>query len=231
MIPKENPGKLDFEKFYEEVDPWRVNQNIVTEIIVMKLKKYFANQNFQKGLDLGCGEAAITSRLDFANEWTGVDISENAINRAQAKYPSIKFQVMDINDLSKLQNKFNIILCLETLYYLSPAQQKQFLQKMKGLGDSETRYCISLVVSGPSKYRDHVSYEEAINNLSPFFLIEKAIPISVKDLPLGRKTRWIFKIEKFVPLILFRKRLYVKHLKTIDLKSAHQVMFMLRNLQ
>jgi SAM-dependent methyltransferase len=231
MIPRENARKIDFEKFYEEIDPWRIKQNIVTEIVIATIKKFYFDRNFQKGLDLGCGEGAVTSRLDFVSEWTGIDISENAINRAKAMYPYINFQAMDINEIQRIQSKFDIILCLETIYYLSAEKQRDFLQKLNDLGNKETNYCISLVVSGPSKYRNHPTYDEAVNALSEFFTIREAFPISVEDLPLSGLNKLFLKFEKLFPLTSFRKKLYIKHLATLDLHSAHQVLFILRSLQ
>jgi hypothetical protein len=229
MIPRENPQKDDFERFYEEIDPWKINGNIITEITVSRLRHLFSQRKFQTGIDLGCGEGIITSRLDFVKDWTAYDISENAINRAKEKYPAINFAVMDINWISYLtKSTFDFLLCLETIYYLSPDQRLRFLRNLKLLGTESAYYCIGLVVSGPSQYRDYPTFDEAYDFLSEFFIIERVLPISVKDLHFPKIMQYIFKLEKLIPLTSLRKSLYIKYLKETDLRSAHQALFILR---
>ena len=231
MLPDKNPSKEDFENFYDKTDPWGLNGNIWTEITIETLNKYFCSRKFENGIDLGCGEGFITSKLDFVTKWTGVDISENAINRGISNHPEVDFLVLDMNDLSELEgNIYDFILCLDAIYYLSKKQRKFFIESTLRLGHRDTVYCFSSVVSGPSEHREYPSFREACIFLSDYFTIQKMTPVSVKDLPLSRINQLILRFEKWFPLKKFRKSLCAKHLSRIRLESAHQVLFILRSI-
>ena len=229
MLPRENLHKDDFDKFYEKIDPWGINENLVIEILISSLNHQFKNQIFQKGLDLGCGEGTVTSQLHFVKDWTGLDISEVAITRAKAKNPEIKFLVMDINDLSQMNSsRYDFILCLETIYYLSSEQRLKFLKSVKNLGTDSAQYCFSLVVSGPSKFREYPTFDEAYKLLSEFFVIEQVLPISVKDLKVPRIVQYFLKVENLLQQTSLRKFFYIKCLKATNIQSVHQALFILR---
>ncbi len=231
MLPRENPSKDDFNIFYEEIDPWKIKGNIVTEIMVSRLRRLFRNQTFLNGIDLGCGEGTVTSQLDFVNKWTGLDISKIAIDRAKEKHPKIQFVVMDINDISKNDiGPFDFILCLETIYYLSLEQQINFLKNLIPLGTPLAVYCISLVVSGPSQYREYPTLDAAFDLLGKFFIIEQVLPMSIKDLKVPKIMKCFLKVEKWAPFRPIRKGLYIKNLEEFDRRSIHQAIFILRAL-
>lgn len=71
-------------------------------------------------LDIGCalgGLASVLSEHLTRFEYTGVDISENMIERAKQKYPSHRFYAIKEADLSVLADeRFDLVVCLGVLH-------------------------------------------------------------------------------------------------------------------
>lgn len=75
--------------------------------------------NFNSVLDVGCGKGAFTHLLKKKNNQVlGIDLSETAIAKAKGKYPDINFQALKAEDISSLNQKFDLVLVMEILSYL-----------------------------------------------------------------------------------------------------------------
>jgi len=82
--------------------------------------------NKSKVLEIGCGNGAITeyiSDITGANI-TGVDISslsiETAIDRTKEKKDRLKFEAINISDLSFKENTFDSIIAIDSLFFINP---------------------------------------------------------------------------------------------------------------
>jgi protein-L-isoaspartate O-methyltransferase len=87
-------------------------------------------------LDLGCGLGGITKYLakKTGAQIIGIDISEKSIQYANTnnkEITNLKFEAMDINDLSYPKNNFDVILALDVLYWLDDLES--VIQKIKDI--------------------------------------------------------------------------------------------------
>ncbi len=77
-----------------------------------------------KILDLGCGTGELISELmqKFSNaEVTGIDFSEKMLEISNKRNPSAKHIKMDTAELSKLEGKYDLVVCTHSLpYYKEP---------------------------------------------------------------------------------------------------------------
>ncbi len=72
-------------------------------------------------LDVGCGEGFIANDLKLRIpeiNYTGVDISEEAISKAKAKNPECTFMALQAEQLPFEDNSFDTTICIETLEHL-----------------------------------------------------------------------------------------------------------------
>jgi SAM-dependent methyltransferase len=135
---------FDAEAFYKISDPWHVQSqspnNKRRESVIRSLDDLFAYRDI---LELGCGEGHLTQILARTSRYiTGVDISETAIRRARERnIPNTTFIVGSMTD-PKLYRKFDVVVLIEALYYLSPEDQSMVLSAIKRTG-------ATLVISAP----------------------------------------------------------------------------------
>lgn len=97
-------------------------------------------QRFVNILDLGCGTGVLTKELSHLSKTvTAIDFSERAIDIALRKCQAsnIKFQCNDIRNLA-LQERYDLIVCSEVLYYLNSQELVQFLKKIRNSQEDGT---------------------------------------------------------------------------------------------
>ena len=70
-------------------------------------------------LDIGCGEGQIAFALrGTCPQYTGVDVSEEAVTRARQNVPEGAFKVADARTLDLARETFDVAMCLEVLEHL-----------------------------------------------------------------------------------------------------------------
>jgi len=112
---KKNLFIRDFEDLYKNIkDPWNQNQNFENEESVIILKalvaKILKNKKKIKLLDIGAGKGSLKRILGKGIDYIGTDIHKQ-------RYKNIMYD--DISKFNKkFQNKFDIIVCLKTIYYV-----------------------------------------------------------------------------------------------------------------
>lgn len=89
------------------------------------------NRRFRRALDLGCGLGMLAQQLaPYVDELLGLDIAQAAIDRARERaslLPNLRFEQGDLLDLpSGLNHRFDLVLLVDTLYYLSPLEDELF---------------------------------------------------------------------------------------------------------
>ncbi|MBU0893938.1 MAG: class I SAM-dependent methyltransferase [Nanoarchaeota archaeon] len=98
-----------------------------------------------KVLDVVCGEgfyAIYLTKQGF--EVTGIDISENAINLAKQNAEKagvkIKFIATNVEDLNKINEKFNFILEWAILHHISHERRKKYVKEINKLLNKNGKY-------------------------------------------------------------------------------------------
>lgn len=188
--------RYKFNQMYTKANPWKFDntiKDISRSATLIDLIKY---GHFTKGLDIGCGEGVFTSRVsEYVDSIDAFDISENAIKRAQAKYGNdkIKFYTQDVREFTP-NNKYDLIVCLEMLYYLEKIEQKNVLDKISKSLDCSGVFIMSVVVSGKSKYGEYFTFENITNLLNEYFRIVHAFPLIPKSILVSK----LFKILSFI---------------------------------
>jgi len=140
----------DFEKFYLQEDPWGVNKKQIRNYVFKKIfKKYFFKN--MKLVEIGCGEGNFSVIInEISKNNLGVDISLSAINRAKKlNLSNYKFEQSNLIDID--YSKFNMIICIEVLYYLSDEEIKKFFEKIKGT----KRLIFSAPIIGSNIHREY----------------------------------------------------------------------------
>ncbi|MGV6809608.1 MAG: class I SAM-dependent methyltransferase [bacterium] len=122
---------------------WAVYQAIIEynymyhrEIIeqLNEIIQYHPNTSDLQVLDLGCGDAALFAQTHCGEQivdYTGVDLSVNALDFAQEKLQSQPFAVHLIKDdflqaIQKDEKLYDLIVVGYTLHHLSPANKQDF---------------------------------------------------------------------------------------------------------
>ena len=106
----------DFKKLYEKIDdPWNQTKNLENDeqflFFLSGLFNYFNKRKELSILDIGAGSGILSKYLKKKLRYLGTDVHNK-------KYKKVIFD--DVNQLNKsFINKFNVILCLKTIYYVS----------------------------------------------------------------------------------------------------------------
>jgi 2-polyprenyl-3-methyl-5-hydroxy-6-metoxy-1,4-benzoquinol methylase len=66
-------------------------------------------------LEVGCANGWLAAQLTQFGQVTGVDIADEAIERARAKIPTVEFFAGDFTTMDDLKNQFDIVIALETI--------------------------------------------------------------------------------------------------------------------
>ena len=180
MIKKRsNVSKENWDFFYKESNPWRLDGSLRDLIRIKIINNYFKNKTFKNGVDLACGESYLLDKLNFIKSKKGIDISNNAIQRAKEKYPNIKFYVGNPFLDFSLDQKFEFVSCFEALYYPSTEKErKQALKNILKFGSNEAIFAFSVVTVGINKHRDYFTKENFLKLLSEDFIVLDVITIT-----------------------------------------------------
>ena len=92
-----------FEEMYQKFDdPWHQSEDGMFNNLSRKVVCHFINQyQIKTSVEFGCGLGNTTSFIQKETniETMGVDISETSIRKAKGKYPSISFEVNNIENI------------------------------------------------------------------------------------------------------------------------------------
>ncbi len=86
--------------------------------------------------DVGCATGDFTfmlsRRLPELRQLLGVDFVTAAVERARGRYPGLQFVSEPINAFgARYKHQFDLVICLEVLYYLDPNQRASALASLK----------------------------------------------------------------------------------------------------
>ena len=103
-------------------------------------------------LDLGCGNAGVASMF---REYTGVDVSSVAINRAEIAYPESTFYEANLTALPAevFDEPFDLVLCCDVMEHLPTQDVNPALKSMAAIDAQKFAFGISC---RDSDYKDHL---------------------------------------------------------------------------
>lgn len=95
-------------------------------------------------LDIGCGNGGLARLLDRESgiEYTGIDISETALDAARAIAPNAHFIAADVEQSQPDIGEFNVLVFNEVLYYMNP---DSVFQRYRLYATDDTRVFISVL--------------------------------------------------------------------------------------
>jgi len=110
--------------------------------------------------EIACGPGNITKYLltkrpDF--KIFGIDFASNMIDLARINNPTAQFEIMDSRKISKIDKKFNAVMCGFCLPYLSKEEAIQLIDDVYKLLESEGVFYLSTMEDDYSKS----GYQEA----------------------------------------------------------------------
>ncbi len=135
MLVRKEKSKV-YGKFCEMLYGKNISQfNMMNMEQLNKLLELLEINKHQKVLDLGCATGTITEYIsDITQAQTvGIDFAETAIKWAQErtkpKQDRLKFITMDMDELDFPMNSFDIILAIDTVYFVENINKT--IQKLK----------------------------------------------------------------------------------------------------
>lgn len=182
--------KKTFDKWFEKENPWGKRNTCNDKIYKLKVSKYLDYHHYKKVLDLGCGEGDFTQLIaEKVESVKAVDISTTAINRAKSKFAKENIEYICSGVLEFVQqekNRYDLIFCLEMLYYLKPNEQEKLLYYLSKILENNGVLYLGLVVSGGNQYGKYFNYEGACSLVNKYFKIlnvTTAVPKKFNEIP------------------------------------------------
>ena len=154
---------------------FRGSQKFRHDLYIKVLKRLLSKGKKIQVLDIGCALGDLTGKvwkLNQINEIYGIDISKNAMIRASRKYPEFEFIVGSLPILPFRGNSFDLILCLEVLYYLPFKKRIRSLENIRKTLKPESYLLFSGVLDGGIRY---FAEDQILGLISRFFQIETIV--------------------------------------------------------
>lgn len=122
----------EFDKMYRQSTeiPWhqdKTSSQVFVDLDLAIIKHFIPLYNVQSLCDLGCGMGYVSSRLrselaplNLQLKITGIDASEDAINKASMLHPNIEFITLDLlkDDISSLKGAFDFLYVKDIFWYV-----------------------------------------------------------------------------------------------------------------
>lgn len=189
-----NYSKLWVQKYSLGPTRTKVKNIISSSLSVTQSAAMSFDGSFEMSLlDVGCGTGELLYDLQGIKrlQRSGLDFSKGMIEESQKKNKDVKHYVLDVQELDKIERKFNIITCTHSLpYYPS---QIDIIKKIHSLlekdglavfafasGNNWFDKIILLFVkltTGPASYPSDKDFKKLIDGL---FQIEKREVIKIK---------------------------------------------------
>lgn len=180
---------------------WRGGQKLRHTNILNILKKYLTPSQKFTILDIGCSHGDFTKLIDqnfTHSQIYGTDISQIPLDFAQRTIPQGRFEVASLPDIGHGHIKFDMILSLEVLYYLSSSDREMSLKNINDRLDHNGHYIFSAVINKGEQYFSENSAKELIQK---YFTIEDcyfahARLYSIIEKPLNKIVKINLKLQQ-----------------------------------
>ena len=114
----------DFDRWGHQ---WRASQKFRHRLALFLIQEKLSQPQPESILDIGCGLGDFTNMvysINKNNSLFGLDISQNAVTRAQNKYREIEFRCGALPEVDYANKMFNGIVAMECINYLNDHQRK-----------------------------------------------------------------------------------------------------------
>ncbi|MFH1562597.1 MAG: methyltransferase domain-containing protein [Nitrospirota bacterium] len=171
-----------FNEMYSKEDPWGTKTIYAEQVRLKNSFEIIPKKHYSCILELGCGEGAFTSKLiDIGDEIYASDISEIAINKIKNRYGDrVNFSVQDIRYLEVASNNFDLISCIEVIYYPPRSEWEKIIDNLYSLLKKDGY----IIFSAPI-LPGYLQYQEFIDLVSRKFKIIKIEPLTTNLFKLG----------------------------------------------
>ena len=181
LVIKDGKFVGEFEKMYQEFDdPWNqteegnVENSISRHVVCNYINQYQINSMVEFGCGLGKTTNFISNKTNI--NVLGVDISETSIIKSKKRYPKLKFEVNDLENIDEYKDYECYFFSEITWYILEDNKIDKIFEKMKNILNG--KYFIHNLVfyKGQQRYGlDYFSSLDQFIEFCPFKLLGKTI--------------------------------------------------------
>lgn len=141
-VTKKNQLYWDADWFVREYakvddDPWGLTWRPSQKLRYLHTLSFLdkIDRSIKFVLDIGCATGDVTyllSRKYGSGSIIGIDFVEDAVRRAQARYPDLRFELRSIFDVGReFKEAVDLAVCLEVLYYIDTPDHLRALESIK----------------------------------------------------------------------------------------------------
>jgi 2-polyprenyl-3-methyl-5-hydroxy-6-metoxy-1,4-benzoquinol methylase len=187
--------KVDFDEIYlSSDDPWFIGgANSSRFDRYLSLIKEFSGLN-KRCVDVGCGNGAFSKRLSgYVEVLKAIDSSTQAILTAKSKYSAhnISYQVLSAGNISEIGEKFDVLNCSDSLYYMDDIEIEKFIFSLSTVLHHGATCFFSAWCPGGDYYTE-LDFVDVVSDIVEIIYVEK---ISSEFVQSGR---YLMVIGKFV---------------------------------
>lgn len=191
MITTEIKLREEFDKLFSKEDPWKQTSSCFHKSYLERIKTILKQKKYLNAIAIRSGEGDITEALsNFVVNILGVDISSVAIERAKNnnKHHNVSYISAGALDYTlKSNDKYDLVLCLEMLYYLNDDEQIQLLNNISKILLPKGVLLLGVVVSGANQYKEYFTYNKIHTILQNIFIIKSSCTVTPNYLRVYHK--------------------------------------------
>ena len=196
-------------------DPWGTRSIPEKQVRYEELHRFLPEGPHGQALEIACGEGDFSARLmRVAREVTGLDISHVVVERAQSRYPEVRFSQGDVRALpvERLRD-CNLIVWLDAMYWLPREESAKIL---KHIADSVGNGTRALLFSARVIPRSHIDMpfwdqhdfetpRQFIEHVRHAFPSARGVPVQLHlNLAIPERLTWVQRRVRFGLKVLNR---------------------------
>jgi len=212
-------------------DPWGTRSIPEKQVRYEELHRFLPEGPHGQALEIACGEGDFSARLmRVAREVTGLDISHVVVERAQSRYPEVRFSQGDVRALpvERLRD-CNLIVWLDAMYWLPREESAKIL---KHIADSVGNGTRALLFSARVIPRSHIDMpfwdqhdfetpRQFLEHVRHAFPSARAVPVQLHlDLTMPERLTWAQRGVRFGLKVLNRLGGYRLALRLVQRAST-----------
>jgi phosphatidylglycerophosphate synthase len=196
-------------------DPWGTRSIPEKQVRYEELKRFLPEGPHGQALEIACGEGDFSARLmRVAREVTGLDISYVVVERAQSRYPEVRFSQGDVRELPHERlREYDLIVWLDAMYWLPREESAKILKHIADSVGNGTRALLFSARVIPRcrtdmSFWDQHDFEtprQFIEHVRHAFPSARAVPVQLHlDLTMSERLTWAQRGVRFGLKVLNR---------------------------